>query len=208
MEQLLGFAVTVVLISASGVMSPGPLFTANVFYGLKDGVKAGLKMALGHTVVEFPLVLLIGFGAFSMESIPEFRIIIAVLGAVGLFAFAGMQFRTIFKHKESSILNTKHSAFVAGILFSALNPFFIIWWFTIGFKLISDSLILWPIWGIGIMFAMHIWMDFVWLGAVGFFAKKGTGILSSKNYKILTIVLSGLLVYFGITFLTDTLTTI
>ena len=47
MEQLLGFAIVVIVISASGVLSPGPLFTANIFYGLKGGAKAGLKMAYG-----------------------------------------------------------------------------------------------------------------------------------------------------------------
>ncbi len=52
MEELLGFAVAVIIISTSGVMSPGPLFVANVFYGAKGGASAGLKMSYGHTVVE------------------------------------------------------------------------------------------------------------------------------------------------------------
>ena len=84
MEQLLGFAIVVVVISASGVLSPGPLFTANIFYGLKGGAKAGLKMAYGHTLVELPLVILLGLGAFSLEAIPEFRTYIAIIGALGL----------------------------------------------------------------------------------------------------------------------------
>ena len=51
MEVLLSFAIMVIAISASGVMSPGPLFAANVVYGLKEGKIAGLKIAAGHTVV-------------------------------------------------------------------------------------------------------------------------------------------------------------
>jgi len=58
MIEILGFAATVILISVSGVMSPGPLFAANIFYGLKEGAKAGLKMSYGHTIVELPLVIL------------------------------------------------------------------------------------------------------------------------------------------------------
>ncbi len=203
MEEIFAFAITVILISTSGVMSPGPLFAANIFYGLRDGTKAGLKMACGHTVVEFPLVFLIGIGVLSLETFPDFRGIIAILGSVGLFAFAGMQLRTVFKQKTDFIFTGKHSSFLTGILLSALNPFFLIWWFTIGFKLISDSLQLWSFWGIGIMFLFHIWMDFVWLGVIALLASKSSSLLSNKSYKILMIVLSGVLVYFGITFLIE-----
>ena len=45
MEEFLAFALAVVVISASGVMAPGPLFASNIFYGLKSGAKAGLKMS-------------------------------------------------------------------------------------------------------------------------------------------------------------------
>jgi len=203
MEELLAFAVTVIVISASGVMSPGPLFAANVFYGLKQGTRAGIKMSLGHTIVELPLVLLLGAGAFSLEELPQFRVIISIFGALGLFAFAGLQLRTVFQNKNTSGLSSKHGPFIAGILLSALNPFFIIWWFTIGFKLISDSLIFWSFWGVGIMFLFHIWMDFVWLGAIAFLASKGTKLFSNKNYRIFIVILSGVLVYFGFTFLVE-----
>ena len=71
MEELFGFLGLVIIISASGVMSPGPLFAANVMYGLREGKISGLKMAVGHTIVEFPLILLLGIGFFSIESIPE-----------------------------------------------------------------------------------------------------------------------------------------
>ena len=58
MEVMLSFAIMVIAISASGVMSPGPLFTANIIYGLKEGKIAGIKMAIGHTIVEFPLIVM------------------------------------------------------------------------------------------------------------------------------------------------------
>ncbi len=203
MEQLLGFAIVVIIISASGVLSPGPLFTANIFYGLKGGAKAGLKMAYGHTLVELPLVILLGLGAFSLETIPEFRTYIAIIGALGLFVFAGIQLKQIFKNRLEFIYEPKHGPFLAGILLSALNPFFIIWWLTIGFKLISDSLILWSFWGILIMFLLHIWMDYVWLSSTALVSSRISKILSNRNFKVLVVGLSVVLVYFGITFLID-----
>jgi len=203
MEQLLGFAIVVIVISASGVLSPGPLFTANIFYGLKGGTKAGLKMAYGHTIVEFPLVILLGLGAFSLEAIPEFRTYIAIIGALGLFVFAGIQLKQIFKNSVEPINGPKHGPFLAGILLSAFNPFFIIWWLTIGLKLISDALIYWSFWGILIMFLLHIWMDYVWLSSTALVSSKISKILSNRNFKVLVVGLSVVLVYFGITFLID-----
>jgi threonine/homoserine/homoserine lactone efflux protein len=203
MEELLGFAVAVIIISTSGVMSPGPLFVANVFYGAKGGASAGLKMSYGHTVVELPLIILLGLSALSLETIPQFRIIIAILGSIGLFLFAGIQIKSVFKSKTTLTNQTKYSPFFAGILFSALNPFFIIWWFTIGFKLISDSLFLWSFWGIAILFALHIWMDYAWLTSTAYLSSRGSRFLSNKNYRFFIFGLSLVLIYFGITFITD-----
>lgn len=203
MEELLGFTVLVIVISASGVMSPGPLFAANVVYGLKGGAKAGLKMAYGHTIVELPLVILLGVGAFSLETFPEFRMYIAVIGALGLFAFAGIQIKQIFKKSFDLKNESNHGPFLAGILLSALNPFFIIWWLTIGFKIISDALIIWSFWGILIMFVLHIWMDYAWLSSTALASSKFSKIISNRSFKFLIIGLSVILVYFGITFLID-----
>ena len=204
MEQLLEFSVLVIVISASGVMAPGPLFAANIAHGLKDGAKSGIKMAIGHTIIELPLVILLGIGVFSLELFPEFRTVISILGAITLFVFAAMQIKTIFRNKEPST-NLKQGPFVSGILLSALNPFFIIWWLTIGFKLISDAMLIWAFSGILVLFVLHIWMDFAWLGAISYLASKSAKILSNKNYKIIMIGLSVMLVYFGITFLEDVL---
>jgi len=203
MQEFLGFALTVIIISVSGVMSPGPLFTANIMHGLKEGMQSGLKIAAGHTVIELPLIILLAVGVISLETIPEFKTTIVLLGAIGLFGFAGLQIKNVLTKKIQTGIQVKHGAFLTGILFSALNPFFIIWWFTIGFKLISDSIEIWSYWGIGILFGVHIWMDFVWLGFVAFSASKAGNILSNQNYRILMIILSSVLIYFGISFVLE-----
>jgi len=200
---MIEFAVLVIIISVSGVMSPGPLFAANITYGLKEGFRSGIKIAIGHSIVELPLVILLGIGAFSLEIFPEFRVIISIFGAITLFGFAGIQIKSIFKKNGGISTKPKHGPIITGILFSALNPFFIIWWLTIGLKLISDAMLVWAFAGVLIVFVFHIWMDFVWLGMVAFFASKSVKIISNRNYKIIMAGLSLILIYFGITFLTD-----
>ena len=201
MQEIISFLGLVIVISASGVMSPGPLFAANVMYGLREGRISGIKMAAGHTVVEFPLILLLGIGFFSIESIPEIRTAITILGAAGLFGFALLQIRTVTKQKFSLETKSGQGPFVAGILLSALNPFFIVWWLTIGLVLISESIENFGIIGIIILFLFHIWMDYAWLFTIAAFSSKAKNYLSKKNFKIIIIGLSIILIYYGIDFL-------
>ena len=203
MQEFFGFAVMVIAISASGVMSPGPLFSANIIYGVKEGKIAGLKIAIGHTIVEFPLIIFLGAGIITSNIIPEFRVLIAIIGAIGLFGFAGLQIRTIFQKKNQRNLKPTRGPILAGIFLSALNPFFIIWWLTVGFKLITESIELWGFFGIVILFLVHIWMDYVWLYVVAFFASKTNNLLSNRNYKIMIVALAMILIYFGIEFLRE-----
>ena len=201
MLEIFNFLGLVIVISASGVMSPGPLFAANVMYGLREGKISGIKMAVGHTIVEFPLILLLGIGYFSIESIPEIRTIITILGAIGLFGFAILQIRSVTKQEFSLETKSGQGPFMAGILLSALNPFFIIWWLTIGLILISESLQNFGIIGIVILFLFHIWMDYAWLFTIAIFSSKAKNYLSKRNFKIIIIGLSVVLIYFGISFL-------
>tara|TARA_Y100001936_G_scaffold190230_1_gene188971 strand:+ start:129 stop:743 length:615 start_codon:yes stop_codon:yes gene_type:complete len=201
MEEIFGFLGLVIIISASGVMSPGPLFAANVMYGLREGKISGIKIALGHTVVEFPLILLLGIGFFSIESIPEIRIGITILGAIGLFGFAFLQIKSVLRKQFSLETKSSQGPFVTGVLLSALNPFFIIWWLTIGLVLISESIEVFGTIGIIILFLFHIWMDYVWLFTIAAFSSKAKNYLSKRNFKIIIIGLSIILIYFGIEFL-------
>ena len=201
MQEIFGFLGLVIIISASGVMSPGPLFAANVLYGLREGKISGIKIAVGHTIVEFPLILLLGVGFFSIENIPEVRTLITILGTIGLFGFALLQIRTVTKQKFSLETKPGQGPFVAGILLSALNPFFIIWWLTIGLVLISESIQIFGLIGIVILFLFHIWMDYAWLFTIAAFSSRAKNYLSKRNFKIIITGLSVVLIYFGIEFL-------
>ena len=110
MIQPFEFALAVITISVSGVMSPGPLFAANVAYGLKGGARSGLKMAYGHTVIELPLVVLLGIGAITLVSLPQFRDVISLLGALSLFVFAAMQIKKVLK-KPSDVFEREARPF-------------------------------------------------------------------------------------------------
>lgn len=204
--NLTDFGVQVVAVSASAVLAPGPLFLTNMLYGTRQGVRSGIKLAYGHTMVELPLIILLGTGLFSLASLSRYGEIIGLVGGIGMLCFAFMQIVNVAKKERSTNAiapDNKNNPFIAGIAFSALNPFFLIWWFTVGLKMIADSAMFGFAAGIAILFGFHIWMDYAWLAATAYLASRGSLVLKSKYYRILLVGFAAVLVYYGITFIIE-----
>jgi threonine/homoserine/homoserine lactone efflux protein len=202
--ELPELVIEVIGVSASGVLAPGPLFFANLLYGARRGAKAGLKMAYGHTVVELPLVVVLAAGIFSFAAILDAHFeTIGIVGGIAILAFAGIHTLSLKKTRASqdSIGLSNRRPFVAGVLLSALNPFFLIWWVTVGLKILTDSSSFGIVASVAIVFGFHIWMDYAWLTGTAYLASKGGAMLKSRYYVILNLALIGVLVYFGLNFL-------
>jgi threonine/homoserine/homoserine lactone efflux protein len=208
--DLLGFGAQVVFTSASGVMSPGPLFFANLVYGSKQGIYSGIKMAHGHTIVELPLIIILASGLITFSSITTTNLVsklISLSGGIVILVFSAVQIEALLKKKKGEkkiYFNThnKKDPLIIGSILSALNPFFILWWLTAGLKLISDSLELYGFaMGIVVVFSFHIWMDYGWLAVTAHLISRGTLIFRSKYYPILLLALNAALIYYGIYFI-------
>lgn len=208
--DLLGFGAQVVFTSASGVLSPGPLFFANLVYGSKQGIYSGIKMAHGHAIVELPLIIILASGLITFSSITTTNLVsklVSLSGGIAILVFSAFQIEALLKKKkgEKKInFNThnKKDPLIIGSILSALNPFFILWWLTVGLKLISDSLELYGFaMGIVVVFSFHIWMDYGWLAVTAHLISRGTLIFRSKYYPILLLALNAALIYYGIYFI-------
>lgn len=198
------FAVSVVVVSASGVMAPGPLLAANLAHGMAGGARAGLSVAAGHAAVELPLVLAIAAGAVSLASVPGSERAIAFAGAAGLFAFAALQARDSLRQR-SGAPPPRRAPLVSGAAMTGLNPFFLAWWMTVGLKLVSDAAREWSAPGVLAMFGMHVWMDFAWLAATAYLASRGGKLLPGRWKSAAGLALSAAMVYFGASFLAGAL---
>ncbi len=200
------FVVTVILVTSSGVLAPGPLFFGTLLHGTKHGAKAGLASSFGHMVVEFPLVILLALGLITVANQPIIALLIGSVGGVALLVFGVMQIRTSILQKgppQSSIgpRGVSTSSFVLGLTLTGLNPFFILWWLTVGSKLILDAVLFAGLYGVLILFSAHIWMDYAWLTTVAYAARRGVQLLTARTYRWLLIVFGFVLVYFGVNFL-------
>jgi len=202
------FSLQVILVSTSGVLSPGPLFFINILYGSRYGSFVGLKIASGHAIVEFPLIIALSYGLYSFSYTLHLSDVIfkfiGLLGGIFLLLFAILQIISILKEKSTNSLEIRNPRFniknpiLVGIIFTLLNPFFLVWWLTIGSKLISDSVINFGIVeGISIIFLSHIWMDYFWLWFTSFMVNKGKSIIKEKVYRIFVFTISVILFIYG-----------
>ena len=63
--NMTGFLIETVIISLSGVMAPGALSAVTISHGIRSG-RSGIAVAIGHGVVEVPLLVLIYLGVSAL----------------------------------------------------------------------------------------------------------------------------------------------
>jgi len=206
--DLLNFAVTVSILSISGALYPGPLFFVTVSHGAKTGTKSGLLFSAAHSLIEFGLVMLLAMGLLSVTNVPEVMLIVGVAGGAALIIFGAIQIRGSMSYNAEETKTeqkTKKNLFLMGLALTGLNPYFIVWWLTVGANLIYISLDFAGLAGVVFMYICHVWVDCAWLTLISGLAKKGSKILRFRWYRILMAIFGAVLIYFGLTFLIDSL---
>ncbi|HDN18293.1 MAG TPA: hypothetical protein ENF41_04450 [Candidatus Bathyarchaeota archaeon] len=199
MISFLQYVFEVISISMTGTLSPGPLTAALISWGSRKGWRAGLYASIGHTIVEFPLVVGIAMGIYLILE----EGILRILGMIGgiLLLFMGV-FQIVRREKERR--EEVGRALGVGILLTGLNPYFIIWWFAIGVRIISTTVILFGFAGILLMYVLHVWLDYVWMILVSELSYRGCK-LWGKLEVILKYVTGILMILFGLFFIMDAL---
>ena len=131
------FFASVALISLSGVLMPGPLFAATIRQATKHKA-AGALIAVGHGIVEFPLMFVIFF-VLSQFKIPSFvQVSVELVGGLLMVVMGVRTFRKRHKTEETPVSSSRDSV-LAGIYTTAINAGFILWWLTIGTALILNA---------------------------------------------------------------------
>ena len=206
--NLIDFLATVVIVTASGALAPGPLTFAILMHGSKGGAWAGFLCAVGHTLVEFPLVLALAFGLLTAVNQPLVKLGIGVAGGAGLIVFGILQVYETLMRPDTKRSTRKTvlpaGSVMLGAALTGLNPYFILWWLTIGSVLIIQALAFAAVIGVIVMYISHVWMDYAFLTALAHFGKKGKLIIGSKYYKVVLTSFGIVLVYYGISFILST----
>ncbi|MFC1982826.1 LysE family transporter [Chloroflexota bacterium] len=195
---MLPILLSVVVISFSGVMMPGPMFAVALAKSYKSPW-AGTQMSLGHAVIEVPIILLIyfGFARFFENNMVQF--VLSLLGG-GMILWLGI---SMFRARTAVVQGSKdlpYSAFAAGIITTGLNPFFLLWWATIGSMLIMRFLDFGEI-GLPVFIVVHWLCDLVWLSFVSAIVYKTRSLWGLRLQEWLFTACSLLLAGFGIWFM-------
>lgn len=197
--EILAMAFTIGL---TGALAPGPTLVATVNSSLKSGWTAGPKVAVGHALVELFLFLLIVLGLATAAQ--QYSRYVAVLGGLALIAFGLLTVKGSGKASLSAPDSNKaQNPYLAGVLTSAANPYFWIWWLSIGSAMVIDglrgSLILACLFMIG-----HWGADFGWYTLVSASLDKGRSAISEVNYQRILALCGCFLIVFGLYYLTKT----
>ena len=187
---------------------PGPLFAANVLQGTKGGMRSGFIISVGHTLVELPLVLVIALGISTLLNSPGFTTVVGLIGGSALIVFGILQIRGVtrssFNQEPVADAKLQRRALILGVGLTGLNPFFIVWWMTVGLGLIFQAVELGALLGVLIMYVSHVWMDYAWLMGTAYLSARGKTLLKARGYRFLLIGLGLLLIYFGVGFISRT----
>ena len=148
---------SVALISFSGVLMPGPLFAATIQKATRSR-SAGALIAVGHAVVELPLMFLIFF-TLSQFKVPSLvQICVGLVGGL-LMILMGIQTFRKRNNAEESPVSTNRDSVLAGVYTTAVNAGFILWWLTIGTTLILNAQLFGLI-GFSVFAGVHWLCDF------------------------------------------------
>jgi threonine/homoserine/homoserine lactone efflux protein len=197
------FLLQVFVISLSGVLAPGPVMAATIAAGAKSR-HAGIFISIGHSAIELPLIAAIILGLGFVFEHPAAKFIIGLAGGAFLLWMGFGMFKEIKNYHESQPIFNSRGPVLTGIILSASNPYFLLWWATVGLNLAKDAA------GFGyiaiILFALvHSLCDMGWLEILSFTSYKGSRFLNEKNQKIVLAACAAAIMFFGIVFIIKSL---
>lgn len=206
------------LLALTGAMAPGPLLTYTIVQSVKTGQRGylmGIWIICGHALLEMGIIvfLLLGF-SFVLQNIVVVRII-GTIGGVILTYFGVSIIRNVFtgniptsflvsnRQRERNTQNVRRKGIenpvVGGAMVSMSNPYWWIWWATIGFAFMIQFDITFEQWPRLIAFFLgHETGDLVWYLVVSILAFFGIRHLNKKAYYGILVCCGIFMVLFGV----------
>lgn len=206
------------LVALTGAMSPGPLLTYTIIKSVKTskhGYLMGLWIIMGHAILEMGIIILLLFGfSFILKNITVVRII-GVSGGLILILFGASIIRDIFNgnistdflnpqdgpNKDPVSIGNKglENPIIGGILVSMSNPYWWVWWATIGFAFMIQFNISFKKWPKLLAFFMgHEAGDLIWYLLVSTLAFFGLRHMNRKAYYGILMFCAIFMILFGL----------
>jgi threonine/homoserine/homoserine lactone efflux protein len=192
------------LIGLTGALAPGPTLIATINASLKGGWSMGPRVTLGHMAVELLMVILIVAGVSVIFG--AYTWFIAGLGGLALVIFGIL---TIREARTATIDIPVEQAkavrpFLAGAITSISNPYFWIWWITVGSALLIGAYK--GGWVLAVAFIAGHWAaDMGWFTLISVSIHRGRFILGERQYRWIVGLCGLFLLLFGVYYLSSLL---
>ncbi|NLE61325.1 MAG: LysE family transporter, partial [Planctomycetes bacterium] len=159
-------------------------------------------IAVGHGIVEFPLMMVIVAGAGALFQYTAAQIIIGLVGGAFLLHMGGQMLAGLRKQQEIAAPYADSHPIWIGIVLTVTNPYFLLWWATVGLGLSLEAKRLGPT--AFIIFAVMHWLcDVVWLEILSQASHRGTQVLGRKSMPIILGICAIALIVIGSRFVYD-----
>ena len=197
------------VVGLSGAMSPGSYLTVTLARTMQRGPVSAALMLVGHALLEAALLIGFAFGLQNLLKIPAVLTGLALAGgAVLLWMGWGLMRGAISGSIVADLETAEHAGLSAhpmgavaqGAVVSISNPYWTLWWATIGVKLAADGLAIGPV-GVAAFFIGHQLADVSWYGFVISVAHRGKDLLTPRLYRNTMGALAAMLLYIGARFL-------
>lgn len=198
-----GLLFTSFVIGLSGAVMPGPVLAVTVSHAARQGVVAGPLVVLGHAILEAALLIALVLGLGPLLTRSGVAGIIGGAGALILVWLAWGMFRSLPRLTlavEPGAVR-KAGPVCDGFLLSLANPYWSLWWATVGLSLTAMALetpLGW--WGLAVFYAGHISSDLIWYLFVALVVAKGRRFINDTAYRWLVGCCAGFLIFFAVYF--------
>lgn len=204
--QLLFLFWSAFVIGFSGAMAPGPVLTTTISEVMKRGFKAGPLIVAGHAILEILLLVAVVAGLGVWITREKTMAVLGVGGGV-LLVLMGAQMALSAGRTADQALGAGgdpktavRGPMLAGILTSLSNPYWAIWWATIGLNLAAVALKS-GIVGLASFYTGHILADLTWYSVVAAAVASGRRICPRGVYVGLFVLCGFALVGLGAYFM-------
>lgn len=172
------------ILALSGALMPGPLLTVTISESSKRGAMTGPLVIFGHGLLELALIaaLLSGLAPFLVRD--DVFIFISLTGSAVLLWMGIGMLRSLpeLRLEYDPPSEKSKNRVLVGIVLSAINPYWLIWWASIGLGYIMHSL-KFGLLGVVAFFTGHILADLAWYALVSFGIARGKHLLSNGLYR-------------------------
>jgi threonine/homoserine/homoserine lactone efflux protein len=198
------FILTIVGISLSGVMAPGPITAATLAAGGRNR-HAGAWVCAGHIAVELPLILVLAAGLGTFLESRRIRAGIGLIGGV-LLLWMGLQLLASLRKTETRLAGSVdgHPLWI-GVVLSGANPYFLLWWATVGLTLTSQAMEF-GVLALGLFALLHWLCDLGWLEVLSYAGFRGSQAFGTRSRKAISMICTVALLGFGLKFVYDAVT--